>query len=97
LEKSLINIGYRIPEHFINVKLDEFQIMPNHLHGIIVIRNSSVGARSPRPLGFPRPILGQMVGYFKYQSTKLINILMNTLYVLNLIYFVFANISEITQ
>ena len=28
-----------IPRHFSNVKLDEFVIMPNHLHGIIVIEN----------------------------------------------------------
>jgi REP-associated tyrosine transposase len=27
-----------IPEHFPNVYLDEWVIMPNHLHGIIVIR-----------------------------------------------------------
>lgn len=25
--------------HYLNVELDEFQIMPNHIHGIIVIRN----------------------------------------------------------
>ncbi len=28
---------YQIPEHFKNVELDYFQIMPNHLHGIIII------------------------------------------------------------
>lgn len=28
-----------IPKHFSNIKLDEFVIMPNHLHGIIVIEN----------------------------------------------------------
>ena len=26
-----------IPDHFDNVKLDTYQIMPNHVHGIIVI------------------------------------------------------------
>ncbi len=26
-----------IPDHFPNVQLDEFVIMPNHIHGIIVI------------------------------------------------------------
>ena len=26
-----------IPDHFENVKLDTYQIMPNHVHGIIVI------------------------------------------------------------
>ena len=52
-----------IPKHFNNVELDEFVIMPNHVHGIVVI----VGARSSRP------ILGQIIGYFKYQSTEYIN------------------------
>ena len=31
-----------IPKHFSNVKLDEFIIMPNHLHGIIEICNNDV-------------------------------------------------------
>ena len=38
----------KIPERFKNTTLDEYQIMPNHLHGIIVITgqmdNSPVGA-----------------------------------------------------
>jgi len=29
-----------IPNHFLNVKLDEYVIMPNHLHGIIEIINN---------------------------------------------------------
>ena len=28
-----------IPEHFPNARLDEFVIMPNHIHGIIIIIN----------------------------------------------------------
>src|SRR3989304_3526520 len=28
-----------IPEHFKNVELDEFIIMPNHIHGIVIINN----------------------------------------------------------
>ncbi|MBI4721508.1 MAG: transposase [Candidatus Stahlbacteria bacterium] len=32
-----------IPRHFQNVKLDERVIMPNHLHGIIIIENVNVG------------------------------------------------------
>lgn len=64
-----------IPEHFNNVELDEFQIMSNHIHGIVIIRNSNkyVGAGFPRPFWSSRPILGQIIGYFKYQTTKLIN------------------------
>jgi putative transposase len=35
----------RIPHHFNHVKLDAFQIMPNHIHGIIFINNECVGAK----------------------------------------------------
>lgn len=61
--KIINNCWVEIPQHFNNVKLDEYQIMPNHVHGIVII----VGA------GLSRPILGQIIGYFKYQSTKYIN------------------------
>ena len=63
--------------HFNNVELDEFVIMPNHFHGIIIIRNikQNVGAGFPRPINSFGPTLGQIVGYFKYQTTKHINIL----------------------
>ena len=98
-----------VSEHFFNVVLDEFVVMPNHFHGIFMIQN--VGAGFPRPIlehggpesvgaGFPRPILtpaiqggetpaiqggetpplptlGQIVGYFKYQTTKHINLMRN--------------------
>jgi putative transposase len=37
-----------LPNHYANVKLDEFVIMPNHIHGIIIIRNSA-GAGPSRP------------------------------------------------
>jgi len=57
-----------------NVKLDIYQIMPNHIHGIIII----VGAGLSRPQsGSSRPTLGQIVAYFKYQSTKQINDIIN--------------------
>ncbi len=69
------------------VELDEFVIMPNHVHGVIVI----VGAGLPRPYIASgaetktgaetaplRATLGRMVAYFKYQSTKHINIMRGT-------------------
>jgi len=36
-----------IPNHFSNVELDEFIVMPNHIHGIVVIK---VGDGHDRPL-----------------------------------------------
>jgi len=32
-----------IPKHFKNVELDEYVIMPNHIHGILVLCESTVG------------------------------------------------------
>ena len=79
-----------IPNHFPNVKLGAFVIMPNHVHGIIFITAKRRGeVLSPRDhpdnnnqdadnLGgetppLRKPTLGQIVAYFKYQSTKEIN------------------------
>ena len=38
-----------IPKHFLNVELDEYVIMPNHVHGIIVL-SDSVGVEYIQPL-----------------------------------------------
>ena len=41
----------KISEHFSNIKLDEWIVMPNHIHGIIVI--NSAGRRRGEPLWSP--------------------------------------------
>lgn len=38
-----------IPKHYPRVKLDEYIVMPNHLHGIIILTNP-VGAQNFEPL-----------------------------------------------
>jgi REP element-mobilizing transposase RayT len=59
-----------IAERFSNVELDEYVIMPNHFHGIIVIHDN----RRDTPCGYPDPnrhptpkhaSLGDIVGAFK--------------------------------
>jgi putative transposase len=76
----------RIPEHFPGVEIDASVIMPNHIHGIIVIVNAVVGARHVLPLqetaspkvAFGQPAsgsLGIIVGAFKAAVSKRINIL----------------------
>ena len=35
------DVWLSIPEHFKNIKLDEFVVMPNHIHGIVVIKKNS--------------------------------------------------------
>jgi REP element-mobilizing transposase RayT len=41
-----------IPSHYVNVNLDEFVIMPNHIHGLLWLMDekSSVGAQNFEPL-----------------------------------------------
>ncbi len=38
----------RIPEHFEGVELDEYVVMPNHVHGVIIITQSLVRTRPPK-------------------------------------------------
>ncbi|MCX6145219.1 MAG: hypothetical protein NTZ35_18600, partial [Ignavibacteriales bacterium] len=38
-----------LPTHYPNVELDEFVVMPNHIHGIIRIVDNPVGARHASP------------------------------------------------
>ena len=68
-----------IPHHFLNVTLDQYIIMPNHLHGIIAIGldlKRRGGVPPPAvPAEHQRPTLSSIIGYFKYQSTKAINVI----------------------
>ncbi|MBN2290581.1 MAG: transposase [Candidatus Glassbacteria bacterium] len=54
------------------VKLDEFIIMPNHIHGILLIINECRGRSRTAPTGKRKP-LGRLIGAFKTISTKRIN------------------------
>ena len=73
ISKIVVECWNRIPQHFPSVALGESVIMPNHIHGIIAC--NPVGAGLPRPTS---PVLGKIVAYFKYQSTKYINQYRNT-------------------
>jgi len=78
----------KIPDHFPNVELDEFIVMPNHVHGIIVINDELLGKQNIKQTnteggesntegGETPPLrkttLGQVIAYYKYQTTKIIN------------------------
>jgi REP element-mobilizing transposase RayT len=55
------NLWYEIPEHFSFVSLDEFVVMPNHVHGIVIIQSpTAVGTLHATSLLFqsrPTPFL----------------------------------------
>jgi REP element-mobilizing transposase RayT len=73
-----------LPTHYPNAVLDTFVVMPNHIHGIIVISVGAVGAIHESPLQPPlqQPmditqrrlmLLPKIVGRFKMNSAKRIN------------------------
>jgi len=65
-----------LPNHYSHVRLDAFQIMPNHVHGIIFIEKSAepVGAGfKPAPTSTKRHGLPEIVRAFKTFSARRIN------------------------
>ena len=67
-----------LAENYPFVKLDEMVVMPNHLHGIIVIVDGCRGGSRTAPTaalarGIPRKPVGRLIGAFKTVSTKKIN------------------------
>lgn len=48
LRQVVETMWQRLPRHFPRVRLDEFVVMPNHIHGIIWIVDDNVGARHSR-------------------------------------------------
>lgn len=71
-----------IPEHFENVNLGEFIIMPNHIHGIIIINNDGnivvetrhgVSLRKSSMNKFSKPVKGSLsviINHFKSSVTR---------------------------
>ncbi|HET8944733.1 MAG TPA: transposase [Dehalococcoidia bacterium] len=91
--RSIVLEAWRgIPDHFRYVSVDEFVIMPNHVHGIICIdvgamaspRPNRVGRGSPSPLRQRQPrgadpgSLGAVIGSFKSHAAYRINGLKGT-------------------
>jgi REP element-mobilizing transposase RayT len=75
LRRVAERLWQRIPRHFPHVRLDEWVIMPNHIHGILVI----VGDPLPRRAsGVEAGSLGAIVGNFKSVAARRINRLRGT-------------------
>jgi putative transposase len=81
-----------IPGRTKAIELDDWVIMPNHFHGIIIINENFVGAihESPQHTGIVKPsheefvkqrrrmMLSRIIGWFKMNSAKRINLLRGT-------------------
>jgi putative transposase len=71
-------------DHFPSVTTEIFIVMPNHIHGIIHIDDDRRGTvpvpegdinpqRGEKTSPLQKPTLGQIVAFYKYQTTKEIN------------------------
>ena len=66
------NMWSEIPTHCPHVEIDASVIMPNHLHGVIVIPHTHVGATHASPLtsGPPKRSHGAIIGAYKSAVPK---------------------------
>ena len=83
----LLKTGEIVVEEWLNtavirpyVALDEFTVMPNHVHGILWLRIDETGTarRAPTREGFGKPVTGSLptiIGAFKAAVTRRINAL----------------------
>ena len=75
-----------LPNHYHNCRLDEFTIMPNHIHGIVIIDNSDTEMNSvvgtgcvvgtglkPVPTGIKQYSLSEIIRGLKTFSSRKIN------------------------
>lgn len=73
----------QIPEKYPTVSVDKYVIMPDHIHMLLRFdRNSGTGNPSPTVdcysgTGNPSPTLGNVIGWYKYQVTKQVNLQSN--------------------
>ena len=73
-------VWIEIPDHFTNVTLDDFIVMPNHIHGILLLDEPpdcrGTACRAPTVEKFGKPTKGSLptiIRSFKSASTHLIN------------------------
>ena len=57
---------HQISDKYLNVFVDQYVIMPDHIHMLLRIDNAD-------GTGNPSPTLGNIIGWYKYQLTKQVN------------------------
>jgi putative transposase len=63
-----------IPTHFENVAIDELSVMPNHMHGILIIEGDMVGNAYMRSLqNRTNMLLSKIIQQYKASVTRKIN------------------------
>lgn len=77
------DVWHDLPNHYAHVATDTFIVMPNHIHGIIIIHDLSVRAIHESPLQHSpierrRMLLPKIIGRLKTVSAKRINEMRHT-------------------
>jgi putative transposase len=82
--RMVADVWVALPARFPTVQIDEFVVMPNHVHGIVVLNDHDVGAPlvgalstdkragtrpAPTDKAITTPTLGDIVGAFKSITT----------------------------
>ena len=67
-----------LPTHYPQVTLEAFVVMPNHVHGIVVINDFSRGGSETLPYKMMQHGLPEIVRAFKSFSARRINLVKNT-------------------
>ena len=68
LGRCVETVWNTIPDHHPDVNLDEYVIMPDHMHGVILLGEANAGDGERPP-----PTLGAVVGSFKSAATRSVN------------------------
>lgn len=77
--QTVVAVWNRLPQNFPFIELDAFVLMPNHVHGIIIIEeieiklDPQVNSNSSLPQGTQSGSLGAIIQIFKSVSKRLIN------------------------
>jgi REP element-mobilizing transposase RayT len=74
--KIVDRIWQQIPDYYENVDLDEYIVIPNHIHGIIVINESDVGTEQcsvpTKKPGKNYGLLSKIIKSYKYVCRRTI-------------------------
>ena len=84
--KIVRKFWFNIPNHFQNVELDEFIVMPNHIHGIVILTGCrGTACRAPTNVPYRRKFskpeknsLSTIIRSFKSAVTRQINLIQHS-------------------
>jgi putative transposase len=67
---AVVNCWHRLSTKFAHIEMDTVVVMPNHIHGIILIDHQIPPYDMGDHMGSPLPVLGDVVGWFKTMTTN---------------------------